>query len=137
MTNNDKGFLGESYVYNKLKEIDPNVKWALLNCRSSYDFILSNGKTIDVKYSANQIVRTNKTKKEYNYWTFNFHHHGVKQIKIDFFICIIQIKKEKSIYIFPSEISNIYSFSISEREIERGKFDYFKNNWDLLKLDKT
>ena len=126
--NNNKAKLGESLIYEKLMVVDPDVEWsAFSNRQSREDFILSNGKTVDVKLS-----HPNKSYKN-NAWHFNFHHHNTKQTGIDFYICVAVDGGEAHTFIFPSKLITKHTLAITRKQIARGKFDYFKENWNLIK----
>jgi len=118
----------ESYIYKKLFENGIEVKWSsLINRKSKEDFITSDGKRIDVKFSTFSTIGKRKA------WRFNCHHHGKKQTHIDYYICVLIDEKKHLIFVFPSELIEGYQINISDRQLHRGKFDYFKENWDLIK----
>ena len=122
--NNETALKGESYIYQKLLDQGIVAKWsAFTNRKSTEDFITETGITIDVK--------TAYPKAKSSSWAFNVHHHGVKQINIDFFICILLPLNK--IFIIPSELISNKTYRISKRQLERGKYDYFLENWDLIK----
>ncbi len=129
--NNKKAQYGESLVYQRLAEAGINATWiALSNKRGVSDFITDDGKMIDVKFS-----RRRSKKNSPPYWTFNLHHHGTKQNNIDFFVCIISDPIYPSILVIPSKLLQSKVFHISERQLIRGKYDYFVENWNLIKED--
>jgi len=126
--NNEKGLKGERYIVDKLKEQGFKVEWvALSNRMSTADIKLSNNKLIDVKYA--------EQNKSQRYWTFNFHHHGDKQLNIDFFICVVVRQgSDNLIYVFPNSIlSERKTIQISDKSIRLGRYGYFLENWGLLK----
>lgn len=131
--NNKKALHSESYIYQKLIENGISVEWvAFSNRKSKADFITKDGKTIDVKYS-NTSTRKNASREEYKVWNFNIHHHGKKQEGIDFYICVFDDGNENYIFIFPSKLALGTHITISTSQIQRGKYDYFQENWDLIK----
>ncbi|HDY87507.1 MAG TPA: hypothetical protein ENH82_05240 [bacterium] len=133
--NNDKtAKYGESFVYEKLLENGIMAKWvSFSNRKSTADFITPDGKTIDVKcaYYSKGIQRT---KGDNRYWRFNIHHHGKKQEGIDYYICVLKYNEpEPLVFIFPSDIFRSFDITITSKMLERGKYDHFLNNWDLIK----
>lgn len=127
--NNKKARYGESLIYQKLTEAGINVTWmAFTNKRGVPDFITDDGKMIDVK-----ITNTRQSKNGRVHWGFNCHHHAIKQNNIDFFICIINDTSYFSIFVFPNHLLIGKNFIISERQLIRGKYDYFVENWNLIK----
>ncbi len=137
-TNNEKAIKGESYIYNKLKENDIEARWTSMESRKHpYDFVTKDGKTIDVKYAESHRSAKRNNGSILKSWRFNCHHHGIKQTNIDYYICILNdMGKTTRIYIFPSEFVGVHTIAISERQINRGKYDYFEENWGLIK-EKT
>jgi len=130
MNSNELGVYGESFIYTKLIENGIDVDWSPFHRIG--DFITSDNKIIDVKYSKTpQIVKTKKG--ERLFWNFNIHHHGKKQYNIDFYICVLSYLNKEIIFVFPSKYVRGYQITISERQLERGKFNFFENNWDLIK----
>jgi len=124
--NNNKAIKGESYVYKKLLENGIKAKWSAFgNRQAGEDFITDNGAKIDVKISYG--VKSEKGKKS---WFFNVHHHGEKQKNIDFYICIIA---PELVFVIPSNLVPGKTIRISEYQLARGRFDYFKENWQLIK----
>jgi len=129
--NDKKARYGESLIYQKLTGAGIDVTWmTLTNKRGVPDFITDDGKMIDVKFSQRRI-----RKNAAPFWTFNLHHHGTKQNNIDFFVCIISDSLYPSILVIPSNLLSSKVFHISERQLIRGKYDYFKENWNLIKED--
>jgi hypothetical protein len=121
------GMMGESTVFKILTDRGFNPRWEALT-GSGPDFILENGKTIDVKLA----TRRSKTS---NY-VFNLHHHSIAQDGIDFFICIANSKDENLIFVFPATLISGKTLSISQYQLDRGRYDFFLNNFDLLAIDK-
>lgn len=126
MTSVQKGHYGEKYVNDELIKRGIDAKW--YGNYNPADFILSNGKTIDVKYSSSPISAG-----IYNLaWRFNLHHHGILQTGIDYYICIIYHKAEITPFILPGRFINKYSIRITSKDIKNGIYDKYKDNWDLL-----
>jgi len=134
-SNVEKGDYGESYIFMKLQDEGINIKWLSFgHARHQADFITESGTLIDVKTAMPRPCSRRKNGSFQNHWGFNFHHHGDKQLKIDVFICItLQSTGGTNIFVFPSELISGYNINISDRQLSRGKFDYFKENWDLIK----
>jgi len=131
----DLGRMGESYIFNLLKEKGIEAEWAPFG--RGPDFITKSGLNLDVKYS-NPYIYSKDTKKngvrEYKKWTFNFHHHGKPQSKVDFFICILNNDGDFHIYVIPQPLhAEKQILTISGPQFNSGKFDYFKDNFDLIK----
>ena len=126
--NNNKAIKGESYIYQKLINNGIKARWtAFENRMAREDFITEDGTTIDVKIAYPRTIQKNAT------WYFNMHHHNKKQIGIDFYICIAM---PDNIFVLPSSLLFSKTFRISERQLSRGKYDYFLENWDLIKYFK-
>jgi len=129
-SNSEKGLKGETLIFHLLKKNNIKANWvAFSNRKTKADFITDDGVEIDVKI-ANQ--------RSYKYcknpiWDFNFHHHGKSQVDIDIFICIVVKGDEHKIFIFPKELVCQKTLSMSERKLKQGRFDYFKDNWDIIK----
>ena len=123
-----KALKGERYIAEKLIDHGFGVEWlALGNRKAKADIRISGNRLIDVKYA--------EQKKCHPYWTFNFHHHGKNQTGIDFFICIVvRPKAENLIYVFPANIlEGKKTIAVSEKSIRLGRYEYFLENWELLK----
>lgn len=126
-----KGRIGESFVYNKLIESGIKATWvSFTNRRGAVDFITDNGTTIDVKFS-----KEHATGKR---WCFNCHHHNVKQTNIDFYVCVLLNNAGNSIaFVFPANLIAGKTMTMSLEQIERGTYDYFINNYTLIKNQKS
>ena len=126
--NNNKALRGERYIVDALTKHGFEPEWlAVGNRMSAADIRISSGKLIDVKYA--------EPKESTPYWTFNFHHHGKKQQGIDFFICIlVRPEAENLIYVFPANVlKKRKTLAMSVKSIRLGRYEYFLENWDLLK----
>lgn len=123
--NHNKAIKGESYIFQELLGAGIEVEWLAINNRKSLaDFQTKNGKTIDAKVS-----HINKG----GYWTFNFQDHGKKQIGIDYYVCMLVDGDDVLIFIFPQNLVLGHSLRITRGQLDRGRYDYFKNNWALIK----
>ena len=70
-------------------------------------------------------------------WHFNFHHHGKRQQNVDFFICIAHEDGHKDkIFVIPALLHDKQTFSISGAQMERGRYDYFDRNFELIKINR-
>lgn len=127
ITNTSKGKLGESKVFELLLENNINAKWGCYHAKA--DFLLSNGTGIDVKFATPHSNGRNDKK----IWSFNLHHHGTKQHDIAFFICVLWNSGNNEVFVFPSDFWSGKVLTISTDQLERGKYDYFKNNFTLIK----
>ncbi len=121
-----KGKTGESRVFELFKQHGIEAEWMPYGHEA--DFVLSDGRYIDVKYSSPYMRQYDK-----RMWIFNLNHRGKKQTLIDFFIFVCWKDGTDGIYIIPAKLCSGKTTTISERQMERGKFDYFKDNFDLLK----
>ncbi len=132
MNNAEKEFYGESHVYEQLIANGIKVFWNSLCRRSLADFTTENGITIDVKFATPHLYP------KYNspIWRFNLHHHGKKQTGIDYFICVLESKNKPLMFVFPASLVSGYQITISERQLNMGKYNYFLENWNLIKQHK-
>ena len=129
-TNCEKGLYGESYVFDLLNKNDIHANWvALGNRHTKADFVLPDGRYVDIKYATPHLNASfSKT------WRFNLHHHGTKQNGIDFYICMLDKGIDAPlIFIFPGEMIQGFQIVISENQLKRGRYDYFLENWDLMR----
>jgi helix-turn-helix protein len=97
------------------------------------DFITALGKKLDVKYAESRLGEPTKKGQQNKFWSFNLHHHGVRQDNIDFFICtIIDEGRDPVFYIIPSKLAPGKTFRISERQRIKKTYHFFKGNWNLI-----
>lgn len=134
-TSQENGHYGESYIYNLLKSNDIPCSWAPYG--SGYDFITNNGTRLEIKYGSKRKIEMKSKKKgllKLDQCVYNLHHHNKKQLNIDFFI-FLQILDElnQNILIIPANLLRGKTFVISERQQERKKYEYFNQNWSLIK----
>lgn len=138
MTKKRFGLEGESLVAEELDTMGIRYWWN--PSQQNYygaDFLTEYG-VIDVKIAEPQTIdrlcrKSNRVEKRI-FWKFNCHHHGKKQKHIDFFIFVVRgYRNAQNLYfIMPEELCGGYTFSISARQIETGRFDYFLNAWGIL-----
>jgi len=133
--NMEIAMIGEGYVAKKLDELGIRYWWNPRK-RNFYgaDFLTEHG-IIDVKTSFSVVSFPYFDKRiEKRLWSFNCHHHGIKQAEIDFFIFVVmnyRLSKPKH-FIIPKEMVTGKTFVISKRQLRIKKYDYFLNNWKLL-----
>jgi len=120
MNNCEKAIYGESHVYQCLIDAGIDVEWSALSNRHSREDFIANGAMVDVKFS----------KKHGRRYTFNCHHHAKKQEGIDFYICVIN---PENVFVFPNELIDGKVLTISQKQVERGRYEYFNKNWGLIK----
>jgi len=125
MTSLEKGNIGESLIFTLLKDHSIETEW--LPVGENADFKLSDGRLIDVKFSKQSSTKNSG-------WRFNLHHHGEKQPDIAFFICIARKENGSDmIFVMPGHLLGGKTWTISERQIDRGTYDYFQDNFDIIK----
>ena len=137
MNNVEFSLGGESYVANKLDAMKIKYWWNPSQRNEMGADLITEYGAIDVKIAKPQIktIISKKTKKRKTRrtWHFNLHHHGIKQDKIDFFICIVtKYEKEPLYFIFPKQICKNLTFSISERQLNNKIYHYFLEAWDII-----
>lgn len=128
--NNLKAVKSEALVADKLQTAGiqaTNVSF--IGKRNTPDFITSSGLSIDVKYAQVQY----NTPYEKPFWRFNCHHHGAKQLNIDFFVFILKtLHAGKLIFVFPDSMIKSQTFAISLRQLDLGCYNHFLDNWELI-----
>ncbi len=134
-----KSKTAEGYVIEQATKAGIQAWWTSFSSKKETpDIVTSNGLYLDVKLSSlskGASCANNGIKRKPPHYLFNLHHHGIKQIAVDYFIFVLGNKTPPDLYVIPAKTLTGKTFYISQAQLSQGKLDWYKDNWSLIKND--